>query len=121
MTMPERSRLPYAIEMQDRIERMERAREAEHEALMIVTAFNARLVARKSPGFWPTIETAFVAKYPWLQVLCQSCGGVTDLDLRVKPRAPDTPIIVALRDVKCPRCNGHGGPRIVGLAPRASI
>jgi hypothetical protein len=33
---------------------------------------------------------------------------VVDLDLRMKPRDPETSIRVALRDVQCPRCNGHG-------------
>jgi hypothetical protein len=44
---------------------------------------------------------------------------VVDLDLRVKPRDPDASVRVDLRDVLCPRCNGHGRPRIAGLAQQA--
>jgi hypothetical protein len=39
---------------------------------------------------------------------------VIDLDLTVKRRDPDASIRVALNDVRCPRCNGHGRTRIVG-------
>jgi hypothetical protein len=34
---------------------------------------------------------------------------------------PEASIRVALRDVRCPRCNGYGRPRIVGPAPHPSI
>ena len=51
----------------------------------------------------------------------QRCDSVVDLDLRVKPRDPEASIRVALRDVQCPRCNGHGRPRIIALARDASI
>jgi hypothetical protein len=44
-----------------------------------------------------------------------------DLDLRVKPRDPEASIRVALRDVRCPRCNGYGKPRIIALARHPSI
>ena len=47
---------------------------------------------------------------------CDSCGTVVDLDLRVKPRDPEASIRVALRDIQCPRCNGHGCPRIIALS-----
>ena len=47
--------------------------------------------------------------------------AVVDLDLRVKPRDPEASIRVALRGVQCPRCNGHGRPRIMALARRPSI
>jgi len=53
-------------------------------------------------------------------ILCESCGGVTDLDLRVKPRDHEASIRVALHDVRCPRCNGHGRPRVVALAAHPS-
>ncbi len=46
---------------------------------------------------------------------------VVDLDLRVKPRDAEASIRVALRDVRCPRCNGHGRPRIIALARHPSI
>ena len=42
---------------------------------------------------------------------------VTNLNTaRVKRRDPDSPIAAVLREVGCPRCNGIGRPRIVGLA-----
>ena len=46
---------------------------------------------------------------------------IVDMDLRVKPRDPEASIRVALRGVQCPRCNGHGRPRIIGLAQWPSI
>jgi hypothetical protein len=46
---------------------------------------------------------------------------VVDLDLRVKPRDADASIRVALRDVRCSRCNGRGGPRILALALPPSV
>jgi hypothetical protein len=48
-------------------------------------------------------------------------GTVIDLDLSVKPRDPEASIRVVLRDVKCPRCNSHGRPRIIALARHPSI
>jgi hypothetical protein len=107
--------------MVELVERMRRTREGEQDALLIVRHFKARLSAHSSAGFWPTIATALRAKHHWIQILCESCGGVTDLDLRMKPRDPEASVRVVLRDVRCPRCNGHGRPRIVGLAPRPSI
>jgi len=52
----------------------------------------------------------------WLVVCCNACGIVVDLDLRMKQRHPDAPVSIAHRDVRCPRCNGHGAPRITALA-----
>jgi hypothetical protein len=37
------------------------------------------------------------------------------MDLTMKPRDPDAPIRVALDDVRCLRCNGHGRRRILCL------
>jgi len=56
-----------------------------------------------------------------LIIACDSCDTVVDLDLRVKPRDPEASIRVALRGVQCPRCNGHGRPRIIALARHPSI
>lgn len=119
--MPENYRPPRDLEMRDNVERMQRAWEAERDALAIVRDFNARLSAKGYAGFWPTISTAITAGHPWLVITCDSCDSVVDLDLRIKPRDPEASIRVALRDVRCPRCNGHGRPRIVGLARRPSI
>jgi hypothetical protein len=119
--MPEKYIRPHSHERVQSVERMKHAWAAERDALLIVRQFNARLSTAKSAGFWPTITTAINARHPWLQVLCESCGGVSELDLRMKPRDPDASIYAALRDVGCPRCNGHGRPRIVALAARPSI
>lgn len=115
--MPEQYRRPHHHERVETIERMKRAWEAERAALVIVRRFNADLSTKGFAWFWPKITAALTAKHPWLTIACDSCGGVTDLDLRMKPRDPEASIRVALRDVKCPRCNGHGRTRIVGLAP----
>ena len=44
-----------------------------------------------------------------------------DLDLRVKPRDLEASIRVALREVQCPRCNGHGRPCIIALSQWSSV
>src|SRR5450755_2463131 len=108
-------------EIHDNIGRMERDREAQRDALATVRRFNARLSAKGSTWFWPKIAAAITAKHLWLVIACDSCGTVVDLDLRVKPRDPEASIRVALRDVRCPRCNGYGRPRIVALARQPSI
>jgi hypothetical protein len=119
--MPEQHRPPREAVMKANVERMERARAAEQDGLLIVRNFNARLSANRSAGFWPTIATALNAKHPWLVILCESCDMVLDLDLRVKPRDPEASVRVALKDARCPRCNGHGKPRIIGIASGPSI
>jgi hypothetical protein len=101
--------------MRQNVERMERARVAEQDALLIVRNFNARLSVNKSAGFWPTVGTALAARHRWVQILCESCDGVTDLDLSMKPRDPEASVRVVLKDVRCPRCNGYGRPRILRL------
>jgi len=121
MIMPEQYRRPRHHEMVELVERVRRAREAEQDALLIVRHFNARLSAQSSAGFWPTIATAIKARHTWLAILCESCGTVVDLDLTMKPRDPEASVRVALRGVHCPRCNGHGRPRIIGLAHSPSI
>ena len=119
--MLERYRRPHTHERVQTVERMQRAWEAEHDALATVRRFNARLSAKGFAWFWPKIAAAITAKHPWLVIACDSCGTVVDLDLRVKPRDPEASIRVALRDVRCPRCNGHGRPRIVALSHQPSI
>ena len=108
-------------EIRDNITRMRRAWEAERDALATVRRFNARLSAKSYVWFWPKITAAITAKHSWLVVTCDNCRTVVDLDLRVKPRAPEASIRVALRDVRCPRCNGDGRQRIIGLARHPSI
>jgi hypothetical protein len=86
-----------------------------------VRRFNVILSAKVRTWFWPTVAAALVSKHHWLVIACDSCGTLVDLDLRVKPRDPEASIRVALRDVRCPRCNGHGRMRIVALARGPSI
>jgi hypothetical protein len=119
--MPEKYCRPHHHERVQAVERMRRAWEAERGALATVRRFNAIMSAKSYVWFWPKIAAAITAKHPWLVIACDSCGTVVDLDLRVKPRDPEASIRVALRDVRCPRCNGHGRPRIVALAQRPSI
>jgi len=93
----------------------QRNAEAMADARATIEAFNSRLAAGREAWFWPTVGAALATKHHWLVVACDSCGIVIDLDLTVKRRNPDAPISVALRDVRCPRCNGHGAPRITAL------
>ena len=108
-------------EIRDNITRMQRDFQAQREALATVRRFNAVLSAKGRTWAWPTIAAAFVSKHHWLVINCDGCGTITDMDLRVKPRDPDASIHVALQDVQCPRCNGHGRPRITALAQHPSI
>jgi hypothetical protein len=119
--MPEKYRRPHTHERVQAIERMQRAWQDEREALATVRRFNAILSAKGYVWFWPKIRAALTGKHPWLVIACDGCGTLIDLDLRVKPRDPEAPIAVALRDVRCPRCNGHGRPRVVALARGPSI
>jgi hypothetical protein len=120
--MPKRFRCDRSGEIEDNVERMWRAWADERHALVTVRRFNAMVSMKHGRvWFWPTVGAALTAKHPWLVVACDSCGTLADLDLRMKPRKPDTSINLALADVQCPRCNGHGRPRIVALASRSSI
>jgi hypothetical protein len=119
--MPEKYVRPDWHERVQAVERMKAAQQAEREALATVRWFNAAISAERAVWFWPKISAAITAKHPWLVVLCDSCGTVVDLDLRVKPRDPEASIRVALRDVRCVRCNGHGRTRIIGLAQGPSV
>jgi hypothetical protein len=114
-------RRPRIEDIRENVERMRQAWATESEARLIVQHFNAKLSTKASAGFWPTIAKAITAKHPWLVIVCDSCGTVVDLDLRVKPRDPEASVRVALKDVRCPRCNGHGRPRIIALAVHPSI
>jgi hypothetical protein len=119
--MPERYRRPRNDEIRDNVERTQQVWAAERDRLATVRRFNARLSAKRAAWFWPKIAAAITAMHPWLVIACDSCGTVVDLDLRVKPRDAEASIRVALRDVRCPRCNGHGRPRIVALTRHPSI
>ncbi len=108
-------------EIRDNVVRMQREWEAQRDALSTVRRFNARLSAKGYTWFWPKIAAALTSKHHWLVIACDSCGTVVDLDLRVKPRDPEASVRVALRDMRCPRCNGHGRPRIIALSRHPSI
>lgn len=86
------------------------------EAGPIIDTYNAWLKAGRTPLFAPTIRAALIARHHWLIVLCHSCGTVIDLDLSMKRRPPGATVLMALRDLKCPRCNGHGRMEITALA-----
>jgi hypothetical protein len=108
-------------EIRDNVLRMRAEWEAQRDALATIRRFNARLSAKGYSWFWPKIAAAITAEHPWLVIACDSCGTIADLDLRVKPRDPEASIRVTLRDVQCPRCNGHGRPRIVALSRHPSV
>jgi hypothetical protein len=118
---PQRTR-PMAHNNERKIERAERAAQqareqrVKAEALTVIEAFNSRLAAGREPFFLPTIRAALITSHHWMIVHCRSCNLVLDLDLRVKRRPGEATILMALRDVKCPRCNGHGRPEIRALA-----
>ena len=101
-------------------ERAQRDREAVADAIETIAQFNARLAAGKPIWAWPTIGAALATRHIWLVVACEACDTITELDLSVKRRDPDASIRVALADVRCPRCNGHGRPRIAGLGKFAN-
>jgi hypothetical protein len=115
--MPQKYRSPHSHERVQAVERMKRDWAAQKAALA-VRRFNA---ANGWAWFWPKIAAALVSKHHWLIVACDACDTVVDLDLRVKPRDPEASVRVALRDVQCVRCNGHGRPRIVGVAKQPSV
>jgi hypothetical protein len=119
--MPERNGRARNEFIRANMARMQRDTEAVAESVAAVEQFNARLAAKRVAWSWPTIAAALISKYHWLIVACDSCGTVIDLDLTFKRRDPNAPISVALSDVRCPRCNGHGRTRIVGLARWPSI
>jgi hypothetical protein len=108
-------------EIRNRVAQMQRDHDAQAEALATVEQFNARFEAKKTAWCWPTIAAALVSKHYWLVIACDSCGTVIDLDLTMKRRDPDASIQIALADVRCPRCNGHGRTRIAKLARFPSI
>jgi hypothetical protein len=108
-------------EIRDNITRMQRDWQAQRDAWATVRRFNATLSAKGKAWFRPTIAAALVSKHHWLVIACDACGTVVDLDLRVKPRDPEASVRVALRGVQCPRCNGHGRPRIIALSQWPSV
>lgn len=83
--------------------------------------FDARFSLKGYAWYWLKIGAALTARHPWLVIVCDSCGTLVDLDLRVKPRDPEASIRVALHDMRCPRCNGYDRARIAALARHPSI
>jgi hypothetical protein len=112
--MAKKDPLQREAEFIDFLERIKRERQAERDALATVRRFNAIMSSRRHVWFWPKIAAALTAKHPWVAIACDSCGIVNYLDLRMKPRDPEASIRVALPDVHCPRCNGHGKYRVAG-------
>ena len=119
--MPENYKLARSEAIKLFLHESKRSAANEADALLIVQNFNARLSTAKSAGFWPTIGTTIIAKHRWARVLCESCDSIADFDISMKPRDPEASIRVILKDVRCPRCNGHGRPRILGLGRLPAI
>jgi hypothetical protein len=120
LQMPEKYRRPHNHERRRTIADMQEQWRAERGALITVRRFNAVLSTKGTAWFWPKIAAALTSKHHWLIIACDACDTVVDLDLRVKPRDPEASIRVALRGICCPRCNGHGRPRIIALARQPS-
>ena len=120
--MPERNNISASWETWFAESKAQRARgrQAVGDAIPFVSMFNAHMAERKVALFYPVIGAALLSKHHWVRVACDSCDSVTELDLRMKPRDPDTSIRVVLRDLSCPRCNGNVRPRIISLANYAS-
>jgi len=95
--------------------------EAESDSLIMIELFNTQIATKNGALFWPTIAAALSSKHYWLIIACDSCDSFIDLDLTVKRRDPKAPIQIALDDVRCPRCNGHGRTRVAGLSKYPSI
>ena len=55
-------------EIHENLERMRREREAYEDSLAIVRQFNARLSAKKTAWFWPTVGAALASKHHWLVI-----------------------------------------------------
>jgi len=119
--VPEKYTRPHTHERVQAVERMRREQQAQRQALDVVRGFNAVTSTGGRVWSWPTVAAALESKHHWLVIACDACGTVVDLDLRVKARDQDASVRVALREVRCPRCNGHGRPRIIGLAQWPSI
>lgn len=111
--MPKNYRRPHQHERVQAVERMRRAWAAGADARATVRAFNARASAGRPIRFWPKIAAATTAKHPWLTIICDGCGGVTNLDLRMKPRNAEASI--AMKD-ETPFCVARFGT--TGAPPR---
>ena len=82
--------------------------EVQREATQAIEAWNAGIAASRQMLFVPTVGAAFTSGFHWLAVCCPGCNLLTDVDLRIKPRPPDTPITNVLPSITCSRCNGRG-------------
>jgi hypothetical protein len=60
--------------------------EAYDDSLAIFERFNARLSAKKTAWFWPTVGAALASKHHSLVIACDACETVIDLDLTVERR-----------------------------------
>ena len=119
--MPDRDGRARIQQFRDKFAAKEREEQALAEATAMVRYFNGVMIANEKVWAWPTIGAALISKHHWLVIACDSCGTILDLDLRVKRRDPDASVGVALPEARCPRCNGHGRTRVIGLARFPSI
>ena len=91
-------------EIHENLERMRLEREAYEDSLAIVRQFNARLSAKKTAWFWPTISAALASKHHWLIIACDACDtSSTRSDYeaprsrRADPRCPQRRSVPALQ------------------------
>ena len=118
--MPEKYRRPHTHERVQAVERMRRAWEAERDALRpcaaSMQAFGQRLSWVLAQDYCRAHRKASLACDRLRQL--RDCGRFR---FALKPRDLRLQFALRLRDVRCPRCNGHGRPRIIGLSRYPSI
>jgi hypothetical protein len=93
--------------------RKDAARNAQARA--IVGRWNTELSAGRLPQFSPTLEAAFRARRPWLNMFCGGCQQRHEIDLRRIVRPKDFPIMALRAALVCEMCRGGPEPSLVGL------
>ena len=92
-----------------------RAREA--RCVETCRAWNHRLARGGDPDPSPSLGTALTAGFRWLQVVCQDCRTVGEIDLTLLDRHPEASISSLVPSLSCRRCpNSSRMPRLKALS-----
>jgi hypothetical protein len=78
------------LKQQLALERAAHARQA--RCVETCRAWNERIARGGDPDPSPAIGTALTAGFRWLQIVCQNCRTVGEVDLAVFDRHPETPV-----------------------------
>jgi hypothetical protein len=79
--------------------------------------WNDRILAGGDPDPSPLLGTALTAGYRWLQIACQDCRTVGEVDLATLDRHPETSISSLVPSLRCRSCpNSKRMPRLVALS-----